>query len=62
MDHGSMAREIVKQLFDAWAVYDRVLDHNYMFHEEIYSACCHPLLVADTTHEWHTQDRRLHLL
>src|SRR5919108_5239269 len=23
-------------LFDEWSIYDRVLDHNYMFHDEIY--------------------------
>lgn len=62
MDRGSMAREIVKRFFDTWAVCDRAPDHNYIFHEEMYSACCHPLLAADITHEWHAQDRRLHLL
>ena len=31
-----MNTETVKTFFDAWSVYDLVLDRNYMFHEEIY--------------------------
>lgn len=31
-----MDAERVKHFFDAWSVYNRVLDHNYMFHDEIY--------------------------
>lgn len=26
----------IKEFFDAWAIYDQVLDNNYMFHREIY--------------------------
>jgi SAM-dependent methyltransferase len=35
-DNPFMDRETVKDFFDAWSLYDRVLDLNYMFHEEIY--------------------------
>lgn len=31
-----MNEATVKEFFDAWAIYDQVLDHNYMFHREIY--------------------------
>jgi len=31
-----MSKEIVRQFFDEWSIYDQVLDHNYMFHDEIY--------------------------
>lgn len=27
---------MVKEFFNAWAIYDQVLDHNYMFHKDIY--------------------------
>ncbi|MBL8252822.1 MAG: hypothetical protein JNJ76_04380 [Candidatus Competibacter sp.] len=31
-----MNEATIKEFFDAWAIYDQVLDHNYMFHREIY--------------------------
>ncbi|MGH3089761.1 MAG: class I SAM-dependent methyltransferase, partial [Rubrobacteraceae bacterium] len=31
-----MNNEAVKEFFNAWSIYDRVLDLNYMFHNEIY--------------------------
>lgn len=31
-----MNETMVKDFFDAWAIYDQVLDNNYMFHMEIY--------------------------
>jgi SAM-dependent methyltransferase len=31
-----MKQEEVREFFDAWSLYDQVLDRNYMFHEEIY--------------------------
>ena len=31
-----MNKATVKDFFDAWSIYDRVLDLNYMFHDEIY--------------------------
>jgi SAM-dependent methyltransferase len=26
----------IKEFFDAWSIYDHILEHNYMFHNEIY--------------------------
>ncbi len=31
-----MSNAAAKGFFDEWSVYDQVLDHNYMFHDEIY--------------------------
>lgn len=31
-----MKEAMVGGFFDAWLLYDRVLDNNYMFHDEIY--------------------------
>ncbi len=31
-----MAKASATELFDEWSIYDKVLDHNYMFHDEIY--------------------------
>jgi SAM-dependent methyltransferase len=31
-----MNKEAVKEFFNAWRIYDRALDLNYMFHNEIY--------------------------
>jgi cyclopropane fatty-acyl-phospholipid synthase-like methyltransferase len=31
-----MNEALVKNFFDAWSLYDKVLTYNYMFHEEIY--------------------------
>jgi SAM-dependent methyltransferase len=31
-----MIRQTAHEFFDEWSDYDRVLDHNYMFHDEIY--------------------------
>ncbi|MBX7246331.1 MAG: class I SAM-dependent methyltransferase [Candidatus Sumerlaeaceae bacterium] len=33
-----MNRDHIKGFFDAWDLYDRVLDHNYMFHDELYAS------------------------
>ncbi len=27
------------EFFNTWTLYDQVLDHNYMFHEEIVPGC-----------------------
>lgn len=31
-----MNQEVVKQFFDAWSIYDEVLERNYMFHAEMF--------------------------
>jgi SAM-dependent methyltransferase len=31
-----MTKKVGRKLFDEWSIYDQVLDHNYMFHDEIY--------------------------
>ncbi|HEY2990036.1 MAG TPA: class I SAM-dependent methyltransferase [Candidatus Binatia bacterium] len=31
-----MSKPSTAEFFDEWSIYDRVLDHNYMFHDEIY--------------------------
>ena len=31
-----MEEAIVREFFDAWSLYDQVLDCNYMFHNELY--------------------------
>src|SRR5712692_2023929 len=32
-----MARSNPGEFFDKWSVYDQVLDHNYMFHDEMFN-------------------------
>lgn len=32
-----MARSNPGEFFDEWSVYDQVLDHNYMFHDEMFN-------------------------
>lgn len=34
--NNSMNKAMVKQFFDNWSIYDKVLAHNYMFHDAIY--------------------------
>jgi SAM-dependent methyltransferase len=36
-----MKEAIVRKFFDGWSLYDQVLDHNYMFHEELYQDVQH---------------------
>ena len=31
-----MTKTVVNNFFDEWSIYDQVLDHNYMYHDEIY--------------------------
>jgi cyclopropane fatty-acyl-phospholipid synthase-like methyltransferase len=31
-----MTKAVGREFFDEWSIYDQVLDHNYMFHDEIY--------------------------
>ena len=31
-----MTKTVVDNFFDEWSIYDQVLDHNYMYHDEIY--------------------------
>lgn len=31
-----MTKAVGRDFFDEWSIYDHVLDHNYMFHDEIY--------------------------
>lgn len=33
-----MEEAIVREFFDAWSLYDQVLDCNYMFHDELYQS------------------------
>jgi SAM-dependent methyltransferase len=32
-----MNQHVVKQFFDAWSIYDQVLERNYMFHAELFA-------------------------
>jgi SAM-dependent methyltransferase len=32
-----MNQDVVKQFFDAWSIYDEVLERNYMFHAEMFA-------------------------
>ena len=36
-----MKEAAVREFFDAWSLYDQVLDQNYMFHEELYQDVQH---------------------
>jgi SAM-dependent methyltransferase len=36
-----MKEATVREFFDAWSLYDQVLDQNYMFHEELYQEVQH---------------------
>ena len=31
-----MTKTVANNFFDEWSIYDQVLDHNYMYHDEIY--------------------------
>jgi SAM-dependent methyltransferase len=31
-----VTKTVVNNFFDEWSIYDQVLDHNYMYHDEIY--------------------------
>jgi cyclopropane fatty-acyl-phospholipid synthase-like methyltransferase len=31
-----MDKAVVQEYFNRWSIYDQVLDHNYMFHDELY--------------------------
>jgi SAM-dependent methyltransferase len=31
-----VTKAVVNNFFDEWSIYDQVLDHNYMYHDEIY--------------------------
>jgi hypothetical protein len=35
-DEQAMNQSIVKEFFDNWSIYDKVLAHNYMYHDDIY--------------------------
>jgi hypothetical protein len=36
-----MNETMEREFFDAWSLYDQVLNHNYMFHEELYQDVQH---------------------
>lgn len=33
-----MEEVLVREFFDAWSLYDQILDYNYMFHDELYES------------------------
>ena len=57
-----MEKKIVQEFFDAWSLYDQVLDNNYLFHQELYRDVQQhlvqyygdrPLKILDRRYLWH---------
>ena len=40
MHLAGMDHKVVKTFFDGWALYDEVLERNYMFHDELFAEVC----------------------
>ena len=45
----NVTKDVAKSFFDEWSIYDQVLDHNYMYHDEIYRDVQH--ILAERYHD-----------